>query len=95
MDKYKVEDLKLRRKRNLVRIMHTQSTNKEYTTTVSNGKNLRSAEKIKMKNVFTNKTKVLNSPLYRGIRLWDGLPVDLQKEKDKYSFKKRISLHRF
>ena len=53
---YKIEELKLRRKRNLVKIMHTQSTKTEYMKTVSNERNFRSAEKIKMKNEFTSKT---------------------------------------
>ena len=95
MGKYKIEDLKLRRKRNLVKIMHTQSTKPEYMKKVSSERNLRSTEKIQMKNNFTSKTKVLNSPLYRGIRLWDSLPANIQKEKDQYSFKKKISLHAF
>ena len=95
MEKYKIEDLKLRRKRNMVKIMHAQSSKTEYIETLSCNRNLRSTEKIKMKNNFTSKTKVLNSPLYRGIRLWNSLPADIQKEKDKYSFKKRVSLHTF
>ena len=95
MGKFKIEDLKLRRKRNMVKIMYTQSTKAEYIETLSCDRNLRSTEKIKLKNYFTSKTKVLNSPLYRGIRLWNSLPADIQKEKDKYSFKRRVSLHKF
>ena len=93
--KYNIEELRLRRKRNLVKIMHTQSKNIENLKATSVERNLRSANKIKMKNDFTNITKVYNSPLYRGIRLWDSLPASLQKEEDKYSFKKKISLHTF
>ena len=95
MEKYKIEELKLRRKRNLVKIMHTQSKKTEYVEIKSNDRNLRSTEKINLKNTFTSKTKVLNSPLYRGTRLWNKLPVDIQKEENKYSFKRRISLHKF
>ena len=94
-EKYKIENLKLRRKRNMVKIMYAQSSKAEYIEPLSCDKNLRSAEKIKLRNNFTNKTKVLNSPLYRGIRLWNSLPPDIQKETDKYSFKKRISLYTF
>ena len=95
MEKYKFEELKLRRKRNLVKIMHTQSKKTDYVEIKSNDRNLRSTEKINLKNTFTSKTKVLNSPLYRGTRLWNSLPVDIQKEENKYSFKRRISLHKF
>ena len=94
-DKYKIEDLKLRRKRNLLKIMHTLSSDSENLKTVSIERDLRSTTKVKLKNDFTSKTKVFNSPLYRGIRLWDSLPSNLQKERNKYIFKHRISLHAF
>ena len=87
--------LKLRRKRNLVKIIHTLSADSENLKTVSAVRELRSTTKVKMKNDFTSKTKVFNSPLYRGIRLWDSLPSNLQKEENKYVFKRKISLHTF
>ena len=93
--KYNIEELRLRCKRNLVKIMHTQSKNIVNLKATSVERNFRSTNKIKMKNDFTNITKVYNSPLYRGIRLWDCLPASLQKEEDKYSFKKKISSHTF
>ena len=94
-EKYKIEELKLRRKRNLAKIMYARSSDinnlKEETTEI----NLRSKNKIKMNNNFTSKTKVLNSPLYRGVRLWDSLPADIQKEENKYSFRKKMSTYEF
>ena len=57
--------------------------------------NLRSKKKIHMKKDFTSKTKILNSPLYRGIKLWDSLPGDIQKEKDFRNFKKTLLTHTF
>ena len=92
---YKIEDLALRRKRNLVKIIHALSANSENLKTVSTVRELRSKTKVKMKNDFTSKTKVFNSPLYRGIRLMDSLPPDLQKEENKYTFKRKIALHTF
>ena len=56
---------------------------------------LRSTNKVKIKNKFTGKAKVFYSPLYRGLRLWDTLPMDVQKEPDTNVFKKIISLHTF
>ena len=85
MVKYNIEELRLRHKRNLVKIMYTQSKNIENLKATSVERTLRSANKIKMKNDFTNITKVYNSPFYRGTRLWDTLPASLQKEEDKYS----------
>ena len=75
--------------------MYTQSKNTENLKATSVKRTLRSAKKIKMKNYFMNITKVYKSPLYRGIRPWDSLPASLQKEEDKYSFKKKISSHTF
>ena len=39
---------------------------------------LRSKNKVKLKSDFTTKTKVQNSPLYRGILLWNKLPDKIQ-----------------
>ena len=93
--RYNIEDLRLRRKRNLIKIMYSQSANMEYIKEKSNERTLRSMNKIKMNYNFTSITKVFNSPLYRGTRLWDSLPASLQNETDKNSFKKKISLHTF
>ena len=62
--KYNVEKLRLRRKRNLAKIMHTQSKNIENLKATSVERNLRIANKIKMKNDFTNITK--NTPPLQG-----------------------------
>ena len=56
---------------------------------------LRSKKKVHIKKDFTGKTKILKSPYYRGIQLWDSLPSDLQKEKDSRTFKKRLRTHVF
>ena len=93
MANYKVEELKLRRKRNLVKLIYSQSKNREYIKNKPMVRTLRSTGKIKMKSDFTSKTKVFNSPFYRG--LWDSLPANLQKAEDKYSFKKKISSYTF
>ena len=52
---------------------------------------LRSKPKVKIKSKFTKITKVYNSPLYRGLRLLDKLPVDLQKEENNIKFKTEIN----
>ena len=51
---------------------------------------LRSRNKVKFKNNFTNIVKVQNSPLYRGIFLWDQLPVNLQHDPDLKTFKSGV-----
>ena len=56
---------------------------------------LRSSKKVKMKNDFTDKTKVNNSPYNRGLRLWNQIPADLQKQKNKHVFKKQLKSYNF
>ena len=51
---------------------------------------LRSRTKVKIKNAFTGITKMYDSPLYRGLRLWDKLPPELQKEKKNVIFKHKL-----
>ena len=84
-EKYNIESLRLRHKRNLAKIRYSQSTKVQ---------NLK-IDTVKMKNDFTTKTRVFVSPLYRGLRLWDSLPTDLQKEKESRAFKKKIAEHFF
>ena len=55
--------------------------------------NLKSKKKVHMKKDFTSKTKILNSPLYRGLKPWDLLPSDMQK--DIHVFKNRLATHTF
>ena len=95
LEKYKIENLRLRRKRNLVKIMYSQSSCPENRKIDTVKINLRSKNKIHLKKDFTSKTKILNSPLYRGIGLWDSLPSDMQQEKDFRVFKKRLATHTF
>ena len=95
LEKYKIESLKLRRRRNLVKIIYSQSACSKNLKVDTVKINLRSKKKVHLKKDFTSKTKILNSPLYRGIRLWDLLPSDLQKEKDFRAFKKRLRTHVF
>ena len=48
---------------------------------------LRSNIKIKFRIKTTQLTKVQNSPYYRGVSLWDRLPVDVQRATTKVKFK--------
>ena len=89
-DKYNIEDLRLRRKRNLVKIIHSQRKTLKVMDPNDYTKKLRSVNKVKITNDFTSINRVFNSPLYRGARLWNTLPADLQSEKDKFAFRKRI-----
>ena len=51
---------------------------------------LRSKNKVKLKTKYTSKAKVQNSPLYRGIFLWNQLPEPIQKLEQLTHFKTQI-----
>ena len=87
-DKYNIEDLQLRRKRNLVKIIHGQKDTLKTEKINDYVVKLRSKEKVKITNSFTSINRVFN-------RLWNMLPTDLQKEKDKFAFRKRIKTYTF
>ena len=54
---------------------------------------LRSKNKVKLKAGFTPKAKVQNSPLYRGIFLWNQLPAETQLLPTLPEFKNAIRKH--
>ena len=87
---YNIEKLPLRRKRNLVKIIYRESNDIQNINQDRPSMELRSTTKVKMKQKFTSLTKIQTSPLYRGIKLWDTLPTNLQKEKDFITFKAEI-----
>ena len=74
-----------------MKIVHKTSKDKVNIDISRRPRDLRSKPKVKLKNKFTSITKVYNSPLYRGIRLWDQLPPNLQTEKNNIRFKTVIN----
>ena len=81
LEKYKIESLHVRRKGNLLKIMCSQSPCSQNLKVDTVKINLRSKKKVPMKKDFTTKTKILNSPLYRGIKLWDSLPSICKRKR--------------
>ena len=92
---YNVEPLKVRRKRNLMKIMFDQSHDINNLHVKSCNINLRSTKKVKFKTPFTRLTKVMKSPLYIGHELWNQLPITLQTEPSKIKFKNAIKKYTF
>ena len=84
--KYNIEDLRLRRKKNLLKIIHARTPLLKSSDPENHCIELRSNNKVKIKMDFTAITRVYNSPLYRGTSLWNLLPTDLQKEKVTFVF---------
>ena len=85
--KYNIEELEVRRKRSLLRIMYDQSKDENNIVVVTHDINLRSNSKVKLKNKFSLLTKLHASPYYRGCDLWSRLPEDIQ---NRNIFKTRV-----
>ena len=89
---FNIEDLEIRRKRSLLRLMYIQSKVDGNLQSKGSYMNLRSSNKVKMKSNFTKLTKIQRSPYYRGLKLWDQLPENVQKEQSKLVFKSKVSI---
>ena len=93
--KYNLEPLEIRRKRNLVKLMYSESKKEVNIDMYRPQRVLRSAKSVKMNHKFTRLTKIQKSPYYRGLALWDKLPQDLQNIGSKKEFKNRIKAFQF
>ena len=82
-----IEDLSVRRKRSLLRIMYSQSKKPMNVQNDESNMTLRSSKKVKLKSDFTRLTKIQRSPYYRGLKLWNTLPEETQKEHNISKFK--------
>ena len=79
-----------RRTVQLLSFMYTESKITKNLNIDRPNMTLLSSTKIKFRKRFTRKTSVLNSPIYRGYQLWNGLPEEIQKIKSLSLFKNRI-----
>ena len=91
LNMYDIEDLGVRRKKHHLSVMFRQSHDTNNLDSYRPETNLRSNLKIRFKNKITRLTKVQRSPYYRGITLWDRLPVAVQKATTKVKFKCDLS----
>ena len=90
-DRYNLTSLYQRRVEHLILFMFKISKNIPNNIETQRPKiELRSRNKVKFKNKFTNISKVQNSPFYRGEFLWNQLPDDLQTEDEISVFKTRV-----
>ena len=94
-NKYKLEPLKVRRNRNLVKLMYAESKISANMEVALPKMALRSASSVKLIHRFTKLTKIQQSSYYRGLQLWDKLPPDIQKIESKIEFKSKIKSFKF
>ena len=88
---YGIEDLVMRRRKHHLSVMYRQSRINSKLDEYRPEMGLRSNPKIRFKNKVTQLTKVQNSPYYRGVTLWDRLPVEVQRATTKVKFKRDLS----
>ena len=93
LQNFKLTTLYERRMEHLLLFMYKKSKlNKDSLMPQRPKIDLRSKNKVKFKQIFTDKTKVQNSPYYRGLYLWNQLPVDVQNTQDLSTFKSNIKI---
>ena len=77
-NEYKIENLTTRRKRSILRYMFHQSKDEMNKVHVKGDRIVRSNKKLLLRSRFSNLTKLHNSPYYRGVKVWNSLPYDVQ-----------------
>ena len=92
-NRYNLEPLDMRRKRNLLKLMYNESKQDVNIDMYRPRMELRSSKNVKMNRKFTRLSKIQKSPYYRGLSLWDKLPKELQLVESRQEFKCRIRSH--
>ena len=87
---YALEPLVTRRRKHHLYLMYRLSKIGTYLDENRPEIILRNKNKIKFRTAYTRLTKVLKSPYYRGLTLWDMLPQQVQRATTKVRFKKLI-----
>ena len=88
---YGVEDLVMRRRKHHLSVMFRQARDQSNLDVYRPETDLRSNHKIRFRNRVTQLTKVQQSPYYRGVTLWDRLPVEVQRATTKVKFKSSLT----
>ena len=81
---YDIQNLRTRRKEHLLINMFAQKNNIKYVDTNRPDRLLRN-HKFKIK--ATRNRKVYKSPYYRGVQLWETLPIVTRTSQEKTEFK--------
>ena len=87
-----IENLSVRHKRSLLRLMYIQRVNVDNVQEIKMNMTLRSSRKVKLKSDFTRLTIIQRSLYYRGLCLWNSLPEKTQKETSSTKFKENVKL---
>ena len=87
---YRIIPLRERRRKHHLSLMYRLSKIETYIDTDRPEIVLRSRDKIKFRTPVTKLTKVMKSPYYRGVSLWDMLNEEQQRATTKVRFKQGL-----
>ena len=88
--RYLLESPSMRRKEHHCMIMYRLSGKGQYIDRYRPPIRLRSRKKVKFKTYKRNLSKIVKSPFYRGIKLWDMIPIEIQRSVTKVKFKREL-----
>ena len=88
---YDIESLQARRRKHHLALMYRMSRIDAYIDQDKPEIVLRNRLKIKFITPKTKLTKVMKSPYYKGITLWDMLPLEIQRATTKVKFKGQVT----
>ena len=88
---YGIESLQARRRKHHLALMYRLSRIDAYIDQDRPEIVLRNRLKIKFITPKTKLTKVMKSPYYRGVTLWDMLPLEIQRATTKVKFKGQVT----
>ena len=88
---HNIEPLRARCRKHHLALMYRLSRIDLYLDSSRPEIGLRSRNKIKFSTAKIKLTKVMKSPYYRGVSLWDRLPEEVQRATTKVRFKKQIA----
>ena len=83
---YSIERLSIRRTRSLLRYMFHQSKDEKNKVKSKSDQILRSNKKMKLRYKFSKLTKLHQSPFYRGVKIWNELPWEVQRSNNSVEF---------
>ena len=87
---YDIQSLRTRRKEHLLMNMFVQKSNIDYVDTNRPDRLLRNHDGTKFKIKATRNRNVYKSPYYRGVQLWENLPIVTRTLQGKKEFKNSI-----
>ena len=86
-----VNTLNIRREAQLLNIMLSLKLKNKYKT--DSARVTRNADRFEFKTYIVHKDIYAKSPYFRGVSLWNSLPIDYQNLLDSRTFKYNIKKH--